>query len=749
MQRRIELKPIPPVPEDPLLQANLLSETISGGTNAIAALSNGRLSVSISPWAEVTHLRWPSLSFCDHLRYFTAYKVFGLMDLVSLLNEQAARPYDVRWGEEAPSEDWKLYGRPLEPYPELGSRAGLLTPKADKPVWLNDPVWTSQRHYANEDSAILITNLSGPASLEVTDWVDPEWDLLIRVHRVEGASRFFYHATFAPSLRPIKGLFISPDPKDAGFAAVYCPADGLIIHFCPRRRRWMPIPEGGWTPERLDGFYPEGGVFLAWGFDSMPSSFQVGADRAGRKVPQNAPLGGRLDAEDGLLQGNQAFCGPVDSALSLDLPELRGTVTVFIALGSTATEAANLVRRAREIGIEALARKAEQAWEKVGQRTFIPPAEKDKAILRVAKRSVISLIMGQDESSGAVVASLSRQPPYHFDFPRDSAFFDVGLDVAGFPERVDRHADFLMKVQMKGKIAFGWMWLVNLRWPFYRPEGHFKANYSTDGSPGSMPHPFEIDSTGLTLWNLWRHEAFIPEERKESYRRKAWEVIEKGAEALMDYVDRRAGWLRPAFEDDSSRPSATFHGASSTLTALMAAADAARRWVGEDGKAERWEEAASVLRKSMLKKLEGKVTREILGWRGLHWAFWPAPLLKPGDPHSQPLLEILVREITEKVEGKRRGFSYLAEQLFSLALAPDRTPEHEALIRKGLEFLAYKVATPGTGHFGEIMLKRGELYQNRTAIPHLWNGILFYLTLVALHQPEIFHRQRPPYPPET
>jgi len=212
-------------------------------------------------------------------------------------------------------------------------------------------------------------------------------------------------------------------------------------------------------------------------------------------------------------------------------------------------------------------------------------------------------------------------------------------------------------------------------------------------------------------------------------------------------MDLRAGWLRPAFEDDSSRPSATFHGASSTLTALMAAADAAYRWVREERKAERWERAASALRQSMLKKLEGKISREILGWRGLHWAFWPAPLFKPGDSRCLPLVEILVKEITEKVEGKRPGFSYLAEQLFALALAPIRTHEHEALIRRGLEFLAYKVATPGTHHFGEIVLKKGEFYQNRTAIPHLWNGILFYLTLLALHRPEAFHRQRPPYPP--
>ncbi len=747
MRTKIRLKPIPPFPEDPLLHANLLSETIGGGTNAVAALSNGRLSVSISPWAEITHLRWPSLSWYDHLRYFTARKVFGLRDLINLLNEEAAHPYEVRWGEEAPSEEWKLYGRPLEPHPELGSRAGVLTPGATKPFWLNDPLWKSQRWYAGDNSGILITTLSGPATLEVADWVDPEWDLLVRVHRIEGAARFFYHSTFAPSLKFAKGLFFPVDPKWAGFGAVYCPSEGIVIHFRPFRKRWNPA-EKDWTPEKLDSFYPEGGVFLAWGFDSMPSSFQVGADRAGRKVPPDSPIGGRADAEDGILQGNKAFRGPVDAALAIDFPDLRGTVAVLIAVGSTATEASSLIRRAREIGIEALRERVERFWESTGSKVFLPPEEKDQTIRRVAKRSVLALLMGQDANSGAIVASLSRQPSYHFDFPRDSAFFDLGLDVAGFPEKVDRHLDFLMKVQMRGKWAFGWMWLVNLRWPFYRPEGHFKANYSVDGLPGSMPHPFEIDSTGLAVWNLWRHEAFVPDERKDDYRRKAWEVIERGAEALMDYVDFRAGWIRPAFEDDSSRPSATFHGASSTLTALMAAVDAARRWVGDERKAAKWEEAATLLRRSMLQKLEGKVTRETIGWRGLHWSLWPAPLLKPGDPRAAPLVEMLVREITEKIESRRPGFSYLAEQLFALALAPDRTREQEDLIRKGLEFLAHKVAIPGTGHFGEIVLKKGEFYQNRTAIPHLWNGILFYLALLALYRPEIFHRQRPPYPPE-
>src|SRR3972149_10600186 len=54
-----------------MFQADLAAEAVFGASNYATALSNGRLFVEISPWAELTVFRWPNPTYSDQLRYFT------------------------------------------------------------------------------------------------------------------------------------------------------------------------------------------------------------------------------------------------------------------------------------------------------------------------------------------------------------------------------------------------------------------------------------------------------------------------------------------------------------------------------------------------------------------------------------------------------------------------------------------------------------------------------------------------------
>lgn len=746
--------------QDEVLLADLFSESESGGTNVAAALGNGRLSVGISPWAELVYLRWPRLSYHDHLRYFTSRNPGTKFDwLRRIINSSKTKPKDVRWGADAPSADWYRYGRPFEPYPELGSRAGLLPIGGNAPTWLGDPTWTSERHYASEDSVVLITTLTRSADgripalqIEVTDWVDDNQDLLVRVHQVApGVERFFYHTTFAPWLGRIKSTY---DPLSAGFAALYCPNDDLIVHFRPRTPDARPLtkqPADGWTPEEIDARYPGGGMFVAWGFLNESDGVQIGADRAGRRVPADAPQGGRADAKDGQLQGNTIFLGPVDAALSRNFGGREGQVVVFIVAANSATNAAKKIRESRAAGLQALRERVDAGWKARSSKIYFPE-EADPNVRRVAKRSLLSLLMGQDAESGAIVASLARQPCYHFDFPRDDAFFDTALDLAGFVERVDKHLAFLSKVQLHDQRAFSTLLLINGKWPLCRPEGHYLASYFTDGIKGIFPQPFEIDATGMTVWNFWRHEQFVPKERKAKYRELVGPPLQRGADAILRYVDLKARWMRPAFEDDNMKPTASLHGAASTLTGLMSAVAAGRSWGLDPDRVNAWAVGARELRQGILARIDAGLDVATIGWRGLHWSLWPAPIFEPSDSRVERLVERLLADITDKVEGRRAGFAYLGEQIFTLALAPGRDTEREAVIRRALNFLTNEVAFPGSEHFGEVALYGDfagtgkKVYQNRTAIPHLWTCVLMYLTLMALHEPWRFETQRPPIP---
>jgi hypothetical protein len=62
------------------------------------------------------------------------------------------------------------------------------------------------------------------------------------------------------------------------------------------------------------------------------------------------------------------------------------------------------------------------------------------------------------------------------------------------------------------------------------------------------------------------------------------------------------------------------------------------------------------------------------------------------------------------------------------------------------------VAFPGTDCYGEVSVwvdVNGQKFaQQRTSIPHLWNGITVYLSALSIYEPERFQVMRPPAPPD-
>lgn len=631
--------------KDPLLKADLSAETYTGATNAAAALGNGRLTVGISPWGELTYFRWPRPSFYDHLRYFT---FANLQNVVGLLSSIIRRPRAVRMGEDAPSRDFQRHGRPYEPCPKLGSRAGLMIGPGIV-SWMGESTWSADRSYITDTSPVLETRLiQRSAELKVQDWVDPDLDLMVRDFKTgPNAGLFFYHGTFQPSTThpTSRHIFhsILPDPKDSGFAAVYLPDDDLVVHFrpsnSPRSEEVHSALEDKCSHEVLDTTFPEGGVFLAWGFTEESDSVQVGADRAGRRIKADAPIGGRDDAQDGQLEGSTAFVGPVDASLSREISSDGDRVTVLISVAKTAGEAVDIVREARERGPEDLRDRVEEWWQQISDKIYTP-AEADRVTARVIRRSLMNLFIGQDKESGAIVASPARQPPYHFDWPRDGAFFDLALDLAGFPETVDRHLKFYAETQRRGRIDANPLWVLGFRSPLYRPKGHWYSNITSDGEPGTVRViPVEIDETALVVWDLWRHEKFVPKERREEYRLTFRPTLERATDALVEYVDVDKGWVRKAFEDDNWKPTATLHGATSVLTGLCSAVDAGERWNVRGMKVISWRKAARSLRMGTLQSIVSGRVLDDPGWRGLSWSIWPAPLFDlPQDPRADELV---------------------------------------------------------------------------------------------------------------
>jgi len=735
-----------PALEDPLLKADFTSEHMAGATNAATGLGNGRLTVGVSPWSELVYLRWPSPSKYDQLRYMTRAKGYW----------KFWDPEDMRYSDDAPSLDWRRYGRPYEVYPGLGARGGIYLQDGTL-SWFGDPSWSSSRAYEPEKSSVLCTSLSRPsAKAKVCQWVDWDQDLLVQDFQIESAEaqKFFYYGTFAANDQ--KGAYWGePDPKGAGFAAVYLKEPQLILYFLPLqkdRSRLKPHLKGRISAELIDSLYPEGGYFVALGLLDSPDEFQVGADRKGNLVPGSAPLAASEDAKKGRLSGFGYFLGKADAGLGKNISPQNKRVVVLISAAKSAKQAVAIITKARGQGVDAVRQKAVSDWKVLAERVDLPE-KADPVEKRVARRSILNLFVGRDRDSGAIVAAPTRQPAYHFDWPRDGSFYDLSLDLAGFNEIAGAHIDFYQRTQRKENLAFGIAWILGGKNLFYSPKGHWVSNIYTDGSPGKLAIiPVEIDETALLTWDLWRHEQYVPETERAAYGKKHLEELTLAADALLQYVDVKKGWTRKAFEDDNAFPNATLHGAASVLAGLASAVDAGRRWGADPARVEEWRKAAVALRQGILRRLENDKTIEQGGWRGLQWTLFPAPVFESfNEPMAQKLVARLAEDVREKAEKQRPGFAYLGEQVFILGVAAAKNPQYRPLLEKAVKVLVNEVPMPGADCYGEVTLwvempDGTRVSQQRTSIPHLWTGVTTYLAVESLYRPERFFSQIPPIP---
>ena len=738
-----------PALEDPLLKADFSSETGAGGTNAATGIGNGRLTVGISPWSELIYFRWPTPSFYDHLRYLTVH--YGTI--------ASLRPKDMRWGKNSQSLDWRRYGRPYEVYPGMGARGGLYF-KDNSLSWFGDESWTSERRYEPDWSPVLCTTLSREdARAKICQWVDWDEDLLVQEFKIDSGSaqKFFYYGTFDPynDYDSYSGYL---DTRKAGFATLYLPDQAIIISFMPDQKDKKRIEQKlgmKFSPKIIDEIFPEGGQFIAMGLLDNPDGYQIGADRKGRRVPGSAPLAASEDAKKGKLSGSGYFLGQADSGLEKSISEKDNHVVVLLSAARSAAGAAAIIERARASGVDQLRRRAVSAWKPMADAVDISAKASDTE-KRVARRSILNLFAGRDKKSGAIIASPSHQPNYHSDWPRDGSFFDLALDLAGFNDVVTSHLDFYRRFQRKELIDTSIVWILGLKPLIYSPLGHWYSNMATDGSPGDMKIlPIEIDETALLLWDLWRHEQFVPESERPAYEKKYLEMLTLAADATADYVNTRTGWTNRVFEDDNAPPTATLHGAASVLAGLSAAVDAGKRWGADPEKVERWRVAAVALRKGMLKRATDEKTIKKSGWRGIQWTLFPAPVFESfDDPAAQKLITRLAKNVEESASKKRAGFAYLGEQVFILAVVTAKHPEYKPLISQAVKVLTSEVPMPGSDCFGEVTIwidmpgegKEGKVAQQRTSIPHLWTGVTSYLSVEALYRPERFLSQVPPIP---
>ncbi len=489
-------------------------EHLFGATNINAAVGNGGLTVGLSREGEITLLRWPSPSYYDQINYRTA--------IVGVNEGYHARDLQ-HMGARA----------------DMGAFAGVFVRKETdfaKMLWFRDKnLWEITQGYLTDDDNIIVNQyvakLSEFSPFGITQqvFVHPDRDVLV-VHfsgwSPESAKlfRLIYYANLAPCLQKQKyyPLLDWIDDSQNDFAAVYDADHDAIIQFTYSGAELedlldyiiaFPYPTDDEVSALLEGL-PEltrgkEAVFVATGFLEGNDAYQVGYDMNTGcptdtrydpylEEPPYIPKSAFAAAESGNLPGEKFSHCTVNFALARDVNAGEyWEATLIMAFGSSYNEAVAALEWAREKGYTSLISETQTYWRDWVSKARLPDTE-DEKIIAFSKRALISIKTAMDRDTGAIVASVSTQPPYNLDWPRDGAFINAALDIAGYVDMATLHNNFYIDVQRKNP---QFTLLVGSR---INLEGTFEMNYYADGMPGG-PIFFEIDETGLAVWTLWNH----------------------------------------------------------------------------------------------------------------------------------------------------------------------------------------------------------------------------------------------------
>jgi len=672
-----------------------LSQEPFGATDINALTGNQGLTVGINQKGTITLFKYPNPSYYDQVKYMTTKRTAP--NLGALENEGIFSGI----------------------YYQTDSEQGFF--------WLRE--LDSEQEYLNPYSVVVKTRfIQKELGLEIIqlDLVEPGQDVFWRhyqINHLPGSKiknlKLIVYANFAPQVSkwawiPLKDWCLDP-------------ASNSHLKWIESEKVFLQYKQGKDRSSKR-----ESSVFIAFGLDSPPDSYQAGYDHNCRiKFHPKDPY---LLASGGEFTNSASASGKVSAGLSTKLvfdEKARAEASLIIAVADNKDLALKLIRQAKSRGFNQALSQTQAHWQ--GLLKDVPlPKTTNQRIRNMSLRSVITLLLGVCRDSGAIVASASSQPPYGEDWTRDGAYINEALLRAGFLELVRQHNLFYLKVQSQPEKKVKFV-----------PEGNWATNYYADGMPGFPFIWWEIDETGFAIWTLYR---YFEESQDLSYLKEVYPAIKRAGNFLLEFRTRD-GMPKKAYENDYPIKTQTIRGVLSVLLGLKYAVKSARA-LGDEKPIPSWEKRIKKLEKLLWEKfydpqcgrfvnLEKEKGRcETLG-AGYNQALllWPLELVDYSSLPAEQAGEDLWKFIEPSFQGKRNSGSYEPYGILSLAKLWKNDPEKTKLLEKALLWEATVPAT-NTGHLGEAWIELKGKISPAEAQPQLWHQALFYLSALEIYREE-------------
>jgi hypothetical protein len=472
-----------------------------------------------------------------------------------------------------------------------------------------------------------------------------------------------------------------------------------------------------------------------------------------------APQDALADLADGKLSSSRLAAGQANAALvtALTFQSNVAEGSALFAFGATVAAARASLAQGTSAPASSRQAAAEKAAHDALASAVLPDASLGARVAAVSQRALVNLYVARDRAAGAIVASVSHQPPYFNDWPRDGAFFTRTLDVAGLLPWATQRGAWYVGLQRQDAAPRNALLTPNTPTDPDSGAEEFPAfawemNYYADGVMGGQIR-FEIDNTALHVWAMVGHAAALDGEQRATFLAAVWPGLKNAVHLLMRWRDPATGLQWPANEDDHEELTSTLHGATAVYAGIIAGARAAHA-LGEEDEATAMIARADELKAAILKAYYDPMSglfRDVqqmgqdyipgtTGAGSTAWVAWPARLLDASDPRLEAQLAADLDAVMHDIRGETAGGAYVMKNVIAAAfLGKDGGSRDTA--REAVTRLA-DIATPDTNHFGEVFVTThpagggAPTFSARVAPPHVWEGALFYLSAMALSSPE-------------
>lgn len=663
-----------------------------GPTDISATSGNQSLSAGFNQKATITVLKWPSPSFYDQVKYRTTDRAEPRLG--ALPNEGALLGLAWRNGS---GNRWEF-------------------------EWLRQ--WPSSQRWADDDGDVVVTAFRrARLGLRVTvrDVVAPDEDVLyrqvsvsrtqrsrVRAVRVVGFANF--NPVFTKTPQVPHQDWCSEEDNDSG--ASYDEGADAVVHARSGTDESTQSPSA---------------VALTMGFAGDSDGHTIGADTYEGQDGTSA----YDDAKDGKLSGEDGAPGQADAAMldQLGLANRRSaTTTLLIAAAVTPEESVELLQAARERSASA-ATKAKARWWRAWLEPAALPKNAPRAVVEVAKRSLIVLRQATDpatrgtEAGGLVVASISTQPPLGLDWVRNGAYVNRALHEAGHDEMVARHDIRYAELQAAaGRPPRGGTAATT--------AGNWAQNYYADGVVGG-PVPYEIDSTGLGVWTLWDHFAQTGDRFYLTQRGDVYEAIQRSAQFLTDICRDPTTSLHCASPDSQgTNPRVSLVGAQAVWLGLGAAVSAANELgtATSEANAAKWTARRTEIGAAIRSRFYDEECDCYTDDPGVGGTMlWPVGFLRYGSEQAEAQAEVNFGHVSRAMRGRLDEGGDEMKVLLGNAFAWGSNPDDLVRVRRGLSWVAQVPTSDGTHILGERWVKRQGRVTTISGQPHVPTHAMFYL----------------------